>query len=95
MAPKLRWIERHEPTVFARIATVFGSYDYITWRLTGARSIEQNWALESGLVDISSGRFDPELVALAGIAPDRPRRRSVSRRTSSARSRLRPPQPPA
>jgi xylulokinase len=71
VAPKLRWIERHEPTVFARIATVFGSYDYITWRLTGARSIEQNWALESGLVEISSGRFDPELVALAGIAPDR------------------------
>jgi xylulokinase len=71
VAPKLRWIEHHEPTVFARIATVFGSYDYITWRLTGARSIEQNWALESGLVEISSGRFDPELVALAGIAADR------------------------
>ena len=33
---KLRWIERHEPENFARIATVFGSYDYINWRLTGA-----------------------------------------------------------
>ena len=71
VAPKLRWIERHEPEVCARIATVFGSYDYITWRLTGVRSIEQNWALESGLVDISTGRFDPELIALAGVAPDR------------------------
>ena len=30
VAPKLRWIERHEPKLFARIATVFGSYDYIT-----------------------------------------------------------------
>jgi len=71
VAPKLRWIERQEPQVFASIATVFGSYDYITWRLTGARSLEQNWALESGFVDISSGRFDPALVALAGVAPDR------------------------
>jgi xylulokinase len=71
VAPKLRWIESHEPEVFARVATVFGSYDYVTWRLSGARGIEQNWALESGLVDISSGRFDPALVALAGIAPDR------------------------
>ncbi|MGH6961801.1 MAG: FGGY-family carbohydrate kinase [Dongiaceae bacterium] len=71
VAPKLRWIERHEPEIFSRIATVLGSYDYITWRLTGAAGIEHNWALESGLVDIATGRFDPELVALAGIAPDR------------------------
>jgi xylulokinase len=71
VAPKLRWIERHEPAIFARIATVFGSYDDITWRLTGVAGVEQNWALESGFVDIAAGRFDPALVALAGIAPDR------------------------
>jgi xylulokinase len=71
VAPKLRWIERHEPEVFKRIATVFGSYDFITWRLTGTKSIEHNWALESGLVDIATGEFDPELVELAGISPDR------------------------
>ena len=51
---KLRWIERHEPQVFARIATVFGSYDYINWRLTGERAIEQNWALEAGFVDLAT-----------------------------------------
>jgi len=45
VAGKLRWIERHEPEVFSRIGTVFGSYDYINWRLTGERAIEQNWAL--------------------------------------------------
>src|SRR5215813_8035365 len=67
VAPKLRWIERHEPQIFARIATVFGSYDYVTWRLTGSRSLEHNWALESGLVDITTGAFDRELVALAGV----------------------------
>jgi xylulokinase len=69
VAPKLRWIARHEPEVFARIATVFGSYDYIGYRLTGARSIEQNWALESGLMDFASRSFGPELVAEAGIEP--------------------------
>jgi xylulokinase len=71
VAPKLRWLERHEPQVFARVATVFGSYDYIAWRLTGVRGIEHNWALESGLVDIDTGAFDPALVALAGIGMDR------------------------
>jgi len=33
-ATKLRWLERHEPGVFSRIRTVFGSYDYVNWRLT-------------------------------------------------------------
>ena len=69
VAPKLRWLQRHEPEVFARIATVFGSYDYITHRLSGARSVDHNWALESGLMDIRRGEFTPSLLAEAGIAP--------------------------
>jgi xylulokinase len=70
VAPKLRWIERNEPAVFAEIATVFGSYDYIAYRLSGARSIEQNWALESGLMDLASRKFSPELVAEASVSPE-------------------------
>ena len=69
VAPKLRWLERHEPDVFGSIATVFGSYDYINWRLTGARVIEHNWALEAGFLDLASGRIDPALVALGHIHP--------------------------
>ncbi|QCI67109.1 FGGY-family carbohydrate kinase [Phreatobacter stygius] len=64
---KLRWLERHEPDVFTRIATVFGSYDYINWRLTGERRVEQNWALEAGFVDLASHEIDAELVALAHV----------------------------
>lgn len=64
---KLRWIEKHEPEVFSRIATVFGSYDYVNWRLTGVRAVEQNWALEAGFVDVSRHEVDDELVAWAHI----------------------------
>jgi xylulokinase len=67
VAAKLRWLAQHEPQVFARIATVFGSYDYINWRLTGERAVELNWALEGGFVNITSGSLDPELVALSGL----------------------------
>ena len=56
VAPKLRWIERHEPEVFSRIGTVFGSYDYINWRLTGERAIEQNWALGGGVRRLEDAR---------------------------------------
>ena len=72
IAAKLRWIERHEPDIFARIATVFGSYDYINWRLTGERAIEQNWALEAGFVDLATHAIDDALVALAHIPRQRP-----------------------
>ncbi|MFO1057717.1 MAG: FGGY family carbohydrate kinase [Dongiaceae bacterium] len=69
VAPKLRWLERHEPGVFGAIATVLGSYDYVTHRLTGTFSLDHNWALESGLMDFARRAFAPELVAAAGIAP--------------------------
>jgi xylulokinase len=68
VATKLRWLERHEPAVFARIATVFGSYDYINWRLTGVLAVEQNWALEAGFVDLTSGELDEALIELAHIS---------------------------
>ena len=56
VAAKLRWLRRHEPQVFGRIATVFGSYDYINYRLTGVRAVEQNWALEAGFTDLATGQ---------------------------------------
>ena len=64
---KIRWIEKHEPEIYRRIATVFGSYDYINWRLTGERAIEQNWALEAGFVDLADHRIADDLVAFAHV----------------------------
>lgn len=78
IAAKLRWLRRHEPEVFARIGTVFGSYDFINWRLTGARTVEQNWALEAGFTDLATHEIADDLVALGGIA-----RQAVPRRVRS------------
>jgi xylulokinase len=71
VAPKLRWLERHEPDAFARTKTVLGSYDYITRRLTGARSVEQNWALEAGFLNLARRTLEESLIALGGIAADK------------------------
>ena len=75
---KLRWIEKHEPDVHTRIGTIFGSYDYINWRLTGERAIEQNWALEAGFVDVGTHRIDDELVSFAHCPPGALPRKSTS-----------------
>jgi xylulokinase len=78
VAAKLRWLQRHEPDVMAQVATVFGSYDYINFRLTGVRAVEQNWALEAGFTDLATGQIADDLVALAGIARSAVPKRSVS-----------------
>lgn len=70
VATKLRWLERHEPQVFSRIATVFGSYDYINWRLTGVRRVEHNFALEAGFIDLADHRIADDLVALGHVRRD-------------------------
>jgi xylulokinase len=66
VAPRLRWLARHEPENFARIATMFGSYDFIAWKLSGALSLERNWALEAGFLDLGTGVLADDLVALGG-----------------------------
>jgi xylulokinase len=67
LACKLQWVERHEPDIFRRVSCAFGSYDYINWRLTGARRVEHNWALEAGFVELASGSIDEGLVGLGGL----------------------------
>jgi xylulokinase len=69
IAPKLQWIAHYEPEVFRSIATVFGSYDFIAHRLTGSRTVEHNWALESGLMEFGRRQFTEELIEPAGIDP--------------------------
>lgn len=67
VAPKLRWLARHEPASFARIATVLGSYDWLAWKLTGALSLERNWALEAGFCEVGGAAPSPDLLAAGGI----------------------------
>ena len=67
LAPKLRWIARHEPQIFARTKHVVGSYDYINLRLTGQLTAERNWALEAGFVSLRRHMADERLTALTGL----------------------------
>lgn len=69
VATKLRWLERHENDIFRQIGTVFGSYDFIAWKLTDTPSLEQNWALEAGFMSVETRTLAPDLVALGHIDP--------------------------
>jgi xylulokinase len=70
IGPKLLWLRHHEPEAMERSVHLMGSYDYITYKLTGALSSERNWALESGLFDLRRQDWDENLLALSTIRRD-------------------------
>jgi xylulokinase len=67
VGPKLRWLQRHEPALWARARRVAGSYDWLAGQLADVSFSERNWALESGLYDLGTGAYAPDLCAAAGI----------------------------
>ena len=67
VGPTVMWLQRHEPEVWARTRTVAGSYDTIVRLLTGERSVEANWALESGLYDLQTGDWAPDILAAVDL----------------------------
>ena len=69
VAPTIRWLVRHEPSSLERAHTVCGSYDAMVQRLTGERSVELNWAVESGLYDIGSEAWAADVLRAAGLDP--------------------------
>ena len=69
IGPKLLWLRRHEQ-VMDRARCLMGSYDYIVYKLTGERSCERNWAIESGLFDLQREDWDDKLLALSTITRD-------------------------
>lgn len=69
IGPKLLWLERHEPRVVASIDRVVGSYDYVTSELTGEPSLEQNWALESGLWDARTHAWHDRALRASRVDP--------------------------
>lgn len=49
--------------MFKKINTVFGYYDFISWKLSGVKVVEQNWSIEAGFVDSATGKINDELFA--------------------------------
>lgn len=64
--PRLLWLAEHEPEVWSKTRTLMGSYDYIAMRLSGERSVEANWALETGLLDFAAMRWADDVLEACG-----------------------------
>ncbi|MCB6179748.1 xylulokinase [Rhodobacter sp. Har01] len=68
-APKLIWLRKHEPAVMDRARMLLLTKDYVRLALTGEVATEPSDAGGTQLLDVASGRWDPELCAAAGWDP--------------------------
>lgn len=62
-APKLLWVRRHEPDIWARLAHVLLPKDYIRHRLTGAYAMDKADGSGTILFDLAARAWSPEVLA--------------------------------
>jgi xylulokinase len=69
-APKLLWVSRHEPEIFARIAKVLLPKDYVRYRMTGAYVSDMSDAAGTLWLDVAHRRWDDALLAATRMNSD-------------------------
>ena len=67
-APKILWMRRCEPALFARIAKIMLPKDYINYLLTGVHSCDYSDASGMLLLDVANKRWSPEMLGLCGVS---------------------------
>jgi xylulokinase len=63
-APKLSWVARHEPQIFAQVAKVLLPKDYVRLMLTGEHITDLSDASGTAWLDVARRAWSPELLAL-------------------------------
>ena len=66
-APKLLWMRKNEPDLFARIDKIMLPKDYINYMLTGVHSSDYSDASGMLLLDVEHKRWSKEMLEICGI----------------------------
>jgi xylulokinase len=69
-APKLLWVARHEPDVFARIAKVLLPKDYVRLWLTGEHASDMSDSAGTLWLDVAGRRWSDALLAASDLTRD-------------------------
>lgn len=69
-APKLLWVARNEPEIFARIAKVLLPKDYLTFWLTGEHVSEMSDAAGTAWLDVGKRAWSQDLLDASGMRLD-------------------------
>ena len=66
-APKLEWVRRHEPDIFAQVATVLLPKDYVRLRMTGEKASDMSDSAGTLWLDVAGRRWSETLLAACGL----------------------------
>ncbi|HWP18521.1 MAG TPA: xylulokinase [Burkholderiaceae bacterium] len=66
-APKLVWMSRHEPQLFAAVRTVLLPKDWLRWRLTGEKVSDMSDAAGTLWLDVARRDWSDALLAACGM----------------------------
>jgi len=66
-APKLLWVRRHEPAVFARVRSVLLPKDWLRLQLTGEKLSDPSDAAGTLWLDVAARDWSDELLAACGL----------------------------
>ena len=66
-APKIEWVRRNEPEVFARIAHVLLPKDYVRYRLTGEFHTDVADASGTSLLEVGARAWSSEMLEALGV----------------------------
>ncbi len=69
-APKVLWVQRHEPEVFARARHLLLPKDYVRWRLTGGYATDKADGAGTILFDLRARDWSPEVLSALEIPPE-------------------------
>ena len=65
--PKIWWVRRHEPQIWARVRSLMLPKDYIRFRLTGARAIDVADASGTLMFDVVHRRWSKAMLEISGV----------------------------
>lgn len=68
-APKLLWVQRNEPEVYAQVAHVLLPKDYVRYRLTGKLYTDVSDASGTSWLDVSRRRWSDEVLDALEVPP--------------------------
>jgi xylulokinase len=69
-APKILWVEKHEPEIYRRVKHVLLPKDYIRYKLTGALAMDKADGSGTMLFDLGKRAWSPEILNALNISPD-------------------------
>ncbi|HHB1426313.1 TPA: xylulokinase [Serratia odorifera] len=67
-APKLLWVQQHEPQIFEQIDKVLLPKDYLRWRMTGEFASDMSDAAGTLWLDVARRDWSDDLLAACGLS---------------------------